>query len=197
MAYAMEVDGMAEISEMLNQMEENAQGTASRALYEGARVMGEAIQKEIETIKTAPFKYAKSGEKRLPSPEEKAVLEEHGIGIAKFDKDGLEINTSVGVDTNGYVDVNFSHMNSEARTNYKSVHLKGRESNSSALLKAIGNKEKGQNQKPLGVIANAINSGTTFMEKQPFIRKAEKTGGQKAMQAMKDSIERDFDAMTK
>ena len=42
-----------------------------------------------------------------------------------------------------------------------------------STLKAAGVYRRGvQNQKPVGVIANAINSGTSFMEKQPFMRKA-------------------------
>ena len=35
------------------------------------------------------------------------------------------------------------------------------------------------------------------VEKQPFVRKAARSGGSKAMQAMKDSIEQDFEALTK
>ena len=197
MAYALEVDGMAEISELLSKMEESAPGVAARALYTGAGVMSDAIRHEMENIKTAPFQYAKNGEKRLPSPEEKEVLEQAAIGIAKFDRNGAEINTSVGFNQSGYAEVDFSHMSGSARTNYKAVRFKGSDVNASSTLKFAGVKEKGQNMKPIGVIANSINSGTSFMEKQPFVRKAVKAGGTKAMQAMKDSIERDFDAITK
>lgn len=197
MHYALEVDGMAEISELLNQMEESAPGVAARALYTGAGIMADAIRHEIENIKTAPFQYAKNGEKRLPSPEEKEVLEQAAVGIAKFDRNGVEMDTSVGFNQSGYAEVNFRHMSSDARTNYKGVRFKGQGINASSTLKFAGVKDKGQNMKPIGVIANSINHGTSFMEKQPFVRKAVKAGGTKAMQAMKDSIERDFDAMTK
>jgi hypothetical protein len=176
MKWEMDVAGLAEISELLSKMEEGAQGVAARALYEGANVMAKAVRDEISKIKTAPFKYAKSGEKRLPSPEEKEILEQAGIGIAKFSKNGAEVDTSVGFNQAGYTKVNFRHMSSKARTNYKT---------------------KGSDMKPIGVIANSINSGTSFMQKQPFVRKAEKAGRPKAIQAMKDSIERDFEAMKK
>ena len=197
MAFVMEVDGMAEISELLEKMEDEAPGVAARALYQGAGIMADAMRKEIDNIKTAPFKYAKNGEQRLPSPEEKDALDEAPVGIAKFSKNGVEIDTSVGFNQAGYVNVNFRHMSSSARTNYKDVRFKGRGINASSTLRFAGNKEKGQNMKPVGVIANSINSGTSFMTKQPFVRKATKTGGTKAMQAMKDSIEQDFNAMTK
>ena len=197
MPMVMEIDGMAELSEMLTEMEENAPGIAARALYQGAGIMADTMKKEVQNIKTAPFKYAKNGEQRLPSPEEKAALDEAPVGIAKFSKNGVEIDTSVGFNQAGYVQVNFRHMSSSARTNYKDVKFKGRGINASSTLRFAGNKEKGQNMKPVGVIANSINSGTSFMTKQPFVRKAVKAGGTKAMQAMKDSIEKDFSAMTK
>ena len=197
MPYEMKVDGMAEISELLEKMEDEAQGVAARALYQGAGIMADAMRKEIDNIKTAPFKYAKDGEQRLPSPEEKEALDQAPVGIAKFTKNGVEIDTSVGFNQAGYVKVNFRHMSSSARTNYKDVRFKGRGINASSTLRFAGNKEKGQNMKPVGVIANAINSGTSFMTKQPFVRKAVKAGGAKAIQAMKESIERDFDAIKK
>ena len=197
MAYQIEIDGMAELSEMLEKMEEAAPGVAARALFEGAGIMADAMRKEIKSIKTADFRYAKAGEKRLPSPEEKAALEEAPVGIAKFDKNGVEVDTSVGFQQSGYVSVNFRHMSSSARTNYKGVRFKGQNINASSTLRFAGIKDKGQNMKPVGVIANAINSGTSFMERQPFVRKAAKAGGTKAMQAMRSSIEKDFEALTK
>ena len=197
MAYYLKVEGMAEISEMLSKLEEAAPAVAAEALYEGAAVMKDAIFKEMASIQTAPFKYAKDGQIRLPSPEEKEVLMQAGVGVAKFDKNGVEIDTSVGFNQSGYANVSWRHMNSQARTNYKAVYIKGRESNSSSLLKAIGMGKGEQNQKPIGAVANAINSGTSFMKKQPFVRKAAKSGGAKAMGVMKAFIEDAFEKMTK
>ena len=197
MPYEMKIDGMAEISETLSKLEEQAPAVAAKALYEGAGIMADAMRSEIDKIKTAEFKYAKNGEKRLPSPEEKQALDEAPVGIAKFDKNGVEMDTSVGFQQAGYVNVNFRHMSSSARTNYKNVRFKNHDVNASSTLRFAGVKSKGQNMKPVGVIANSINSGTSFMTKQPFVRKAAKAGGTKAMQAMKESIEQDFEAMTK
>ena len=56
-------------------------------------------------------------------------------GIAKFDKNGSEVQTSIGISGAGY------------------VNIAGK-------------------QKAVVKIANAINSGTSFMEKQPVFRKA-------------------------
>ena len=52
-------------------------------------------------------------------------------------------------------------------------------------------------KKPIPVIVNSINSGTSFMNKQPFVRKAANNGGKKAMEAMKKVIETEFEALTK
>ena len=83
-----------------------------------------------------------------------------GAGVAKFDKNGTEVDTSVGYKNAGYADLN-------------------------------GKK------KPIPQIVNAINSGTSFMNKQPFVRKAAKSGGPKAIAAMSKVIETEFEAMTK
>ena len=162
MAYEMKVDGMAEISELLAKMDEEAPAVASRALYEGAGIMAREVNAGAAGIRTAPFRWAsaRNGETRLPSPEEKEIVQNAAAGIAKFDKNGTEVQTSVGFRNAGY------------------ATLKG---------KTV----------PVPKIVNAINSGTSFMQKQPFVRKAANTGANKAMSAMKESIQEAFDKMNK
>ena len=161
MGYELKVDGMAEISETLSKLEERAPAVAAKALYEGAGIMADEVRKSADSIRTAPFKWASSsGETRLPSPEEKEIVQQAAAGIAKFDKNGTEVQTSVGFRNAGY------------------AQLKG---------KTV----------PIPKIVNAINSGTSFMKKQPFVRKAATAGGQRAISAMKEVIETEFDAMTK
>ena len=99
-------------------------------------------------------------------------------------------------------------MNSKARTNYKAVSFKGSEHTASSTLKWIrdnGGSEKyglsstigrhAQNQKPVGVIANAINSGTSFMEKQPFMRKAFNKSKNAAVEKIEQEIEKRIEEM--
>ena len=160
MPYQMKVDGMTEVSDLLGKLEQQAPAVAAQALYDGAGIMAGEIRKGAESIRTAPFKYAAHGSTRLPSPEEKEIVVAAGAGIAKFDKAGTEVNTSVGYRASGYANLNGK-------------------------------------QKPIPQIVNAINSGTSFMGKQPFIRKAASSGSPRAMQAMKDKIEQAFEAITK
>ena len=160
MAYELKVGGMEELSAALEKMGDSAEAVAAQALYKGAGIMAAEIAKGAESIKTAPFKYAGKGQTRLPSPEEKVIVLAAGAGIAKFDKNGLEMDTSVGYKASGYAELN-------GKT------------------------------KPVPLIVNSINSGTSFMSKQPFIRKAANSGGKKAMEAMKAVIEAEFEAMQK
>lgn len=160
MPYVMTVDGMAEISETLAKLEDAAPKIAARALYDGAGIMADEVKKQAEAIRTEPFRYANGGKTRLPSPEEKEIVMKASAGIAKFKKDGTEVDTSVGFRNSGYAELN-------------------------------GKK------KPIPVIVNSINSGTSFMNKQPFVRKAANNGGKKAMEAMKKVIETEFEALTK
>lgn len=204
MAVTAKISGMEDISGMLTELEEKAEFVASQALYKGAGEMAKAVDQAARAIKTAPFSYAKPGTQRLPSPEEKDILlQGNAFGIAKFDQNGSEVNTSVGYETNGYANVSWNHMSSSARTNYKAVSLKGHDSNSSSFLKALrnaggGNVGKGaQNQKPIGVIVNSINSGTSFMKKQPFFRKGVSAGTKAAETAIRETAERLFNEIIK
>lgn len=159
MGMTMKVSGMEELTAQLSQMREKAPRIASQGLYEGAGTMSEEINKEANAIRTAPFHYAVFIQ-REPSPEEKAVVLAGGAGIAKFNKNGAEVNTSVGYARAGYAD------------------LKGK-------------------QVPIPKIANAINSGTSFMKKQPFFRRAVASGTGKASAAIAKKIEEAIDEITK
>lgn len=159
MRYEMKIDGMAEISELLGKLEERAPAVASGALYEGAGVMADEIRKGAETIKTEPFKYTQNGT-RMPSPEEKEIVQTAAAGIAKFNKNGTEVDTSVGFRNAGYAE------------------LAGK------LV-------------PIPKIVNAINSGTSFMRKQPFVRRAASKATPKALEAMRKKIEAEFEAIGK
>ena len=160
MAVTMTVDGLEEISEMMNQLGNDAQKIAALALYEGAGVMADEVARSAEAIKTAPFRYAVFGT-RMPSPEEKqAILENGAVGIAKFDKNGSEVTTSVGYGNAGYAEIDGK-------------------------------------QNAVAQIANAINSGTSFMQKQPFIRKAANSGSRKATEAIRQAIEARIKEITK
>lgn len=136
---------------MLETLAESAPKAAAYGLYDGAGAMQKEMETQAKLIRTAPFKYASGGETRLPSPEEKAIVEKGAIGVAKFQKDDDGCNTSVGFSRSGY------------------AMLAGR------LV-------------PIPLIANSINSGTSFMNKQPFVRKAKTAGGKKAVDVMKKSI---------
>ena len=152
MPYTLKVEGMGSITEMLAKAEDAAQGIAARALYEGAGVVADEISREARAVSTSRFKYAK-GWQRLPSPEEKEALVSAGAaGIARFQKTGNEVNTSVGYSRSGYATINGK-------------------------------------QKPVAVIANSINSGTSFMRKQPFIRKALSKSKGKATETITQAVE--------
>ena len=177
-SFSLKVEGMDELFSAMKKAGDKALGIAAQGLYEGAGLVANAVSREIGGISTEPFKYAKGGQKRKPSPEEKAAIQSAPHGVAKFRKKLERVDTSVGFNGAGYVNVNFRHMNASARTNYKAVRFKRHDSTASSTLKFIKQQTgqdlgKGaQNQKPIAVIANSINSGTSFMEKQPFMRKA-------------------------
>ena len=164
MPYTLKVTGLEEIQEKLEEAGDRAMGIAARALYDGAGVVADAIRNGAKRIRTAPFKYAKNGEKRLPSPEEKAMLTNSRYGVAKFRKTAINVQTSVGFQNSGYAKITWNHAKTSAsRTKYKQGKL-GRMVHAS--------QGTGASMKPVPLITNSINSGTSFMVKQPFLRKA-------------------------
>ena len=188
MAYRMKTEGLTELIEQVKALGDAAWYIGSFALYDGAAVMADAIDAEAKTIETEPFHYAAVNglTMRKASPEEKAIVTESDvIGIAKFRKRLGAVDTSVGYNSSGYAPVNWNHMSSKARTNYKAQSFKGYDNMTTSTLKFAGVYKRGvQNMKPIGVIANAINSGTSFMHKDPFMRRALRKGEPKAVEAI-------------
>ena len=164
MAWGIHVEGMQQLYDAFDKLPAKAQKIASEALYEGAGVVADAVSSAVQGIATAPFKYAKNGHKRLPSPEEKAMLTNSRYGVAKFRKTAINVQTSVGFQNSGYAQITWNHAKTSAsRTKYKQDKL-GRMVHAS--------RGTGASMKPVPLIANSINSGTSFMVKQPFLRKA-------------------------
>jgi HK97 gp10 family phage protein len=135
MPFSIQVEGMNELIRSMEKLPEKAAKVAAEALYEGAGIVADKVSGAVNGIATEPFKYATGGRMRKPSPEEKALVAGAKHGVAKFRKNGVSVQTSVGYQNAGYGTIN-------GKT------------------------------KPIPQIANAINSGTSFMQRQPFMRKA-------------------------
>ena len=159
MAYKISTSGMDDLLGKLQKAGDAAHDIAAAGLYEGAGVMADAVSQAVRSIATEPFRYAAGGRRRLPSPEEKAVLEVAEKGVAHFRDDGGSVNTSVGLNAAGYGTV-------AGRT------------------------------KPVGLIANSINSGTSFMSKQPFYRRAQSQSKGQALGKMETKLREEIDKLS-
>lgn len=162
MPFSIEMDGLDEMIHKMEKLPEKAAEVAALALYDGAGVVADKVSAGVRGISTEPFQYAKGGQKRKPSPEEKAIIMAADMGVAKFSKSPTRIETSVGL-RDEYSNITWNHARTNVRTKYKMG------SNGKAQQAGKGS---GTSVKPVYAIANAINSGTSFMEKQPFMRKA-------------------------
>lgn len=184
MAWSMKTTGMDELVRRMDKIGEQAVGAASQGLYKGAGVVADSVSAAVRGIATEPFKYASDGQKRKPSPEEKAIVANAPHGVAKFKNNGLRIDTSVGFNHAGYAAITWSHARNNVRTKYK---VKGGKATRAWMASG------GTSSKPVAVIANAINSGTSFMEKQPFLRKAFSKSNGAAQGAMEAKIREELD----
>ena len=187
MAWTMKTKGMDDLLHKMEKIGDQAVGAAAQGLYKGAGVVADSVSAAVNGIATEPFHYAKDGEKRKPSPEEKAIVANARHGIAKFRNNGLNINTSIGFNHAGYAAITWNHAKNDVRTKYKVK-------NGKAYRASMG--IRGQSSKPIAVIANAINSGTSFMEKQPFLRKAFSQSVGSAEGAMEAKIREELDKIS-
>lgn len=151
MPFSIEWEGADELLRKMDKLPEKAAKIAAEALYEGAGVMADAVSQAVHGIATEEFRYAAGGRKRMPSPEEKEILEGARHGVARFKNDGTKIQTSIGYQNAGYATLN-------GKT------------------------------KPIPLIANSIEHGTSFMKKQPFMRKAISQNQSKAIATIEAGI---------
>ena len=167
MPFTLEWSGADELLRKMDRLPDKAAKIAAEALYEGADVMADAVSRAVQGIATEEFHYAKGGETRMPSPEEKAIVMNQRRGVSKFKNNGTVISTKVGVSSDGYSKITWNHAKSGTRTKYK-IGLGGKATGSQSQE----GKSSGLSAKPVAVIINSIEHGTSFMKKQPFMRKA-------------------------
>ena len=157
-SFTLEVTGMDTLIAKMEELEDKGRDVAAQGLYEGAGVVADSISGAVRGIATEEFHYTKFGT-RLPSPEEKALLEGARKGVAKFKKSKTNVNTSVGMQNAGY------------------GQLAGK-------------------TKPIPLIANSINSGTSFMKPQPFFRRAVEQSAGAAAEAIESGIQSRLDELS-
>ena len=190
MGYSIEVTGLDEAMQKLDKLGKEGQQIVARGLYEGAGVMADKVSREVHGISTEPFHYASGGQKRKPSPEEKAIIEHARKGVSKFKKTATRVETHVGIG-DGYANITWNHAKSGLRRKYK-IGYGGKVSQSQSQE----GKSSGRSVKPVYVILNAINSinsGASFMQKQPFMRKAFSQGAKQAEEAIEKSVREQLD----
>ena len=188
MPFSIQVDGLTELLQKMDQLPGKAVKVAAEALYEGAGVVADAVSGAVQGIATEPFKYAKNGHKRLASPEEKAMLTSSRHGVAKFRKGAGNVQTSVGFQRSGYAPITWNHAKTGAsRTKYK-------QSASGRMVHA--SQGSGTSMKPIPLIANSINHGTSFMVRQPFLNKAFSKSKGAATAAMENGLQSRLDELS-
>ena len=179
MSFKFEVKGLESTLDKFSQLPEKGAKVAALSLYEGAAIVADAVSNAVQGIATETFKYRKDGT-RLPSPDEKAMLMNARKGIAKFNKSTVRVDTSVGFQSSGYAPITWDHAKTNTRTKYKQ-QKSGRYAHAS--------QGGGESSKPIPLIANAIESGTSFMKKQPFFRRAVNKSKGRAQAAIESGVQ--------
>lgn len=93
---SMQIEGLEELTQQLGDAQNAAVPIGKASLYEGAKIVADAITSAMQAIQTEPFRYVpEGGEKRLPSPEEKAALLSSGAGVSQHRFDGSAVSVAV------------------------------------------------------------------------------------------------------
>lgn len=142
--------GLTKYLEQLGNLSDRADGLAGKAIYEGAKIVTDAIRSNIEAL---PVQSGPQKGPRDPTQVEKAGLLD-GLGISKLQVDGSFANVKIGMD--GY--------NEHETDRYPMGH-------------------------PNAMIANAINGGSTWMKRHPFINNAVRSTKKACEEKMKEIIE--------
>ena len=101
MAWTMQYTGLTEFSESLNELANAADDIASKGLYDGARVIADAIAEAVDSL-PIDNRYMPTRGKPLNVIGRKDLHEvKAALGIAKFRHEMYSVDTSVGFD--GYL----------------------------------------------------------------------------------------------
>jgi len=116
--------------DMIEGLGRDAEGVASRVVYEGAATIADGVR---EAIKGLPAQSGDGRHRRGVTDDERAGLLE-GLGVASHQKSNGSVNTKIG----------FSGYNAYVTKNYPKGH-------------------------PNSMVARSLESGTSWLQKTPFI----------------------------
>lgn len=152
--------GMEEYERLLSKLYTDTTPMCRNAVYEGAKVVADAVRSSIESLQAKPdlsaiIAYRAQTSGYLVQTQKQGLLD--GFGVSPMQNENGYINVKLGFD--GYNDIQ--------------THTY-------------------PNGQPNALIARSVDGGTSFMKKQPFIRKAVKRSQNKAVEVMQQSIDHDI-----
>lgn len=159
------ITGFDTVFSMLAQLGQAGEAIEKEAIYEGAKIMADALKEEIRAMPAVPESenlkaYKTGGKSRLSIKQKEGLL--NAMGIAPISADGDILNTKVGFD------------------GYNSIKTK-----------------KYPNGQPNQLIARVVESGSSYMDKRPFIRKTLNKYRAEVQEKMRETAIRGIDRITR
>ena len=133
---------LSQIEGLFDELEGSVGKAAAHGLYKGAGVVADALTAAIKSIKTEPFHYVREGEPKRLPSPQEVAALGHG----QFGVAKFRGSGSEIQTSVGFGDAGYAHIMGSGKDESKVT--------------------------PVPEIAYSINSGTSFMQKQPFLRKA-------------------------
>lgn len=167
-----ELKGWDEYILKLTALEGKSDEIAKKALYEGAKVIADAVKENIKTLPTEKARWLDNdkGEKyNVCTPQQKDAIS-NGFGITHMENDADGFNLKVGFDTVGYV-----------------VYS--------------GNKYKFTKKYPIGMpipmLVRSIEHGSSVRQKHPFVRPVITSHRKEAKLKMQETVDEEVKKIMK
>ena len=160
--------GFDEYIAQLERIDENSDETIKRAVYAGAGVVADAVKSELDKLPVGPYQYAPKGFMLSTITTDQLKDLQGSFGISKFQEYAYGVSSSLGF-TN--VKLGFDGYGSTPTTKYA-------------------------NGVPNSMLARSIESGTSFRQKNPFVRRATNAVKNEAVEVMGETITDEIKKLT-
>ena len=148
--------GLDEYIKKIEELGELSQLYVGEAIYEGAKVVGDATKQALEQLPVDNSPSTVEYRKSINKKQKEALIASFGIAPLRYDRDFLNVKT--GFD--GYNEIVTARW-------------------------PLG--------QPNNVIARSLESGTSFMPKNPVISRATRNSKDAALKAMRESLNRSIE----
>ena len=160
--------GIDDYIAQLERIDADVDETIKQAVYKGAGIIADSVKAELGKIPVGPYKYAPKGFMLSTITADQLKDLQNSFGISKFQEFAYGVSATAGFNN---VKLGFDGYGSTPTTKYA-------------------------NGVPNSMLARSIESGTSFRQKNPFVRRATNAVKNEAVEVMGETITDEIKKLT-